>query len=115
MLLQVTNPMPPEDRSEMLDALTTINHRWIAAIDDYHFPVVTLSEQVEADALCTIFETLNRTGVKSSGSRACSAVAVITSPVRAPAPGARSPRSRQRDQDPSMPRPSVVFLLTPLP
>jgi hypothetical protein len=33
-------------------------------IDDYHFPVVTLSDKTEPDALCTIFETLNRTGVK---------------------------------------------------
>jgi hypothetical protein len=36
------------------------------AIDDYHFPVVTLSDKTEPDALCTIFETLNRTGVKLS-------------------------------------------------
>ena len=42
------------------------NERWIKTIDDYHFPVVTLSDATEADALCTIFETLNRTGVKLS-------------------------------------------------
>lgn len=65
-LLQVTNPMAQEERTQMLDALTTINEKWIKAIDDYHFPVVTLSEQVAPDALCTIFETLNRTGVKLS-------------------------------------------------
>ena len=35
-------------------------------MDDYHFPVVTLSDKTEPDALCTIFETLNRTGVKLS-------------------------------------------------
>ena len=39
-------------------------------IDDYHFPVVTLSDKTEPDALCTIFETLNRTGVKLSVFRA---------------------------------------------
>jgi hypothetical protein len=50
----------------MLDALTKINDLWIKTIDDYHFPVVTLSDQTEPDALCTIFETLNRTGVKLS-------------------------------------------------
>lgn len=65
-LLQVTNPMPPEERTQMLDALTKINDQWISAIDDYHFPVVTLSDTTEPDALCTIFETLNRTGVKLS-------------------------------------------------
>ncbi len=65
-LLQVTNPMPQEERTRMLDALTRINEQWIKTIDDYHFPVVTLSERTAPDALCTIFETLNRTGVKLS-------------------------------------------------
>jgi len=65
-LLQVTNPMPSEKRTQLLDALTKINEQWIKTIDDYHFPVVTLSDKTEADALCTIFETLNRTGVKLS-------------------------------------------------
>ena len=65
-MLQVTNPMPTEERTRMLDAITKINEVWIKAIDDYHFPVVTLSDKTEPDALCTIFETLNRTGVKLS-------------------------------------------------
>lgn len=65
-LLQVTNPMPQDERTRMLDALTRINEQWIKTIDDYHFPVVTLSDKTEPDALCTIFETLNRTGVKLS-------------------------------------------------
>lgn len=65
-LLQVTNPLPPDERTQMLDALTKINTKWIQTIDDYHFPVVTLSAKTEPDALCTIFETLNRTGVKLS-------------------------------------------------
>lgn len=65
-VLQVTNPMVPEERTRMLDALTRLNERWIQTIDDYRFPVVTLSDTTEPDALCTIFETLNRTGVKLS-------------------------------------------------
>jgi len=65
-LLQVTNPMPADERTRLLDALTAINERWIKTIDDYHFPVVTLSETTEPGALCTIFETLNRTGIKLS-------------------------------------------------
>ena len=65
-ILRVTNPMATEERTRMLDALTRLNDNWINAIDDYHFPVVTLSDQTEPDALCTIFETLNRTGVKLS-------------------------------------------------
>ncbi|MBI4601537.1 MAG: DUF262 domain-containing protein [Planctomycetes bacterium] len=65
-LLQVTNPMPTHERTRRLDALTRLNELWIKTIDDYHFPVVTLSDETEPDALCTIFETLNRTGVKLS-------------------------------------------------
>lgn len=65
-ILKVTNPMPPDQRTEMLDALTELESNWIKTIDDYHFPVVTLSDKTEPDALCTIFETLNRTGVKLS-------------------------------------------------
>jgi uncharacterized protein with ParB-like and HNH nuclease domain len=64
--LNVTNPMPAADRTAMLDALTAISDGCIKAIDDFHFPVVTLSAETEPDALCTIFETLNRTGVKLS-------------------------------------------------
>ena len=37
---------------------------WIDCIEAYHFPVVTLSDSTSAEAVCTIFETLNRTGVK---------------------------------------------------
>lgn len=65
-MLNVTNPMPNEERIRMLDALTGIGELWIKTIDAYQFPVVTLSDKTEADALCTIFETLNRTGVKLS-------------------------------------------------
>ncbi len=65
-LLQVTTPMLPDERTQMLDALIKINEQWIKTVDDYHFPVVTLSDTTEPDALCTIFETLNRTGVKLS-------------------------------------------------
>ena len=39
---------------------------WIKNIEDYEFPVVTLGEETEVEAVCTIFETLNRTGVKLS-------------------------------------------------
>jgi len=65
-LLNVTNNMPAEERTQMIDALKAIDKKWIRKIDEYHFPVVTLSDKTEPDALCTIFETLNRTGVKLS-------------------------------------------------
>lgn len=40
--------------------------RWLRPIEDYEFPMVTLAEATSAEAVCTIFETLNRTGVKLS-------------------------------------------------
>ena len=46
-LLHVTNPLPADQRAQMLDALTKINEQWIKTIDDYHFPVVTLSDKTE--------------------------------------------------------------------
>lgn len=46
--------------------LDEVASRWIAPIHAYRFPVVTLSDETSAEAICTIFETLNRTGVKLS-------------------------------------------------
>src|SRR5262245_17072468 len=60
-IINVTNPKPTDERTRILNALTRLNGLWIKTIDDYHFPVVTLSDKTEPDALCTIFETLNRT------------------------------------------------------
>lgn len=56
-----------EEEYNRLDvALDDIGETWIQTIDDYKFPVVTLSDATSAEAVCTIFETLNRTGVKLS-------------------------------------------------
>lgn len=69
-------PEPGATREQMLERLEEVNRidgvlgeiqqKWIAAIEDYLFPVVTLSDATSAEAVCTIFETLNRTGVKLS-------------------------------------------------
>lgn len=63
---KVSRKLPDHERIALEDALDVIEEKWIKAIDDYHFPVVTLSDKTKPDALCTIFETLNRTGVKLS-------------------------------------------------
>ena len=64
---QVTRRMSQEDvRNTLEDALSDVEERWIRTIDDYKFPVVTLSDTTSAEAVCTIFETLNRTDVKLS-------------------------------------------------
>lgn len=65
-MLTLTNSLSADALKAMQEALMVINTRWIMAIDDYRFPVVTLSPETKPDALCTIFETLNRTGVKLS-------------------------------------------------
>jgi hypothetical protein len=59
--------MQPDEvgRIKLEDQLDEID-TWIQAIDDYKFPVVTLTDETKAEAVCTIFETLNRTGVKLS-------------------------------------------------
>lgn len=63
---KVARQLADNERIALEDALDAIEEKWIRVIDDYHFPVVTLSDTTEPDALCTIFETLNRTGVKLS-------------------------------------------------
>ena len=63
---KVARQLADKERIKLEDALDGIEEKWIHVIDDYHFPVVTLSDRTEPDALCTIFETLNRTGVKLS-------------------------------------------------
>ena len=63
---KVARQLADTERIALEDALESIEETWIRTIDDYQFPVVTLSEKTEPDALCTIFETLNRTGVKLS-------------------------------------------------
>lgn len=55
--------------SEMLDLearLNQLHDAWIQPIEQYEFPMVTLNENTSGEAVCTIFETLNRTGVKLS-------------------------------------------------
>jgi hypothetical protein len=63
---KVARQRSDKDRNTLENSFDCKVEKWICAIDDYHFPVVTLSDDTEPDALCTIFETLNRTGVKLS-------------------------------------------------
>lgn len=57
------------DMAEMLDLqarLNQLHEQWVQPIEQYEFPMVTLNEDTSGEAVCTIFETLNRTGVKLS-------------------------------------------------
>ena len=53
-----------EQMAKLQSDLMRLHKEWILPLDNYAFPVVTLSDETGADAVCTIFETLNRTGVK---------------------------------------------------
>jgi hypothetical protein len=52
--------------SELKNQLIDIEYKWLKPVEQYQFPVVTLPSATSVEAVCTIFETLNRTGVKLS-------------------------------------------------
>ena len=56
------NKMSQEERRQLRKA----NDNFVAPIADYAFPVVTLTGNPSLEAVCTIFETLNNTGVRLS-------------------------------------------------
>lgn len=59
-----------EDRGEevrkLRKQLNEIEKEFVEPVKIYSFPVTTLSADTPVEAVCTIFETLNRTGVKLS-------------------------------------------------
>ena len=63
---KIVKLVPAEARDSIEDALSDVEERWVEAIDDYRFPVVTLSDKTGVEAICTIFEAVNRVSVKLS-------------------------------------------------
>lgn len=55
-----------DERKELKRQLNEVEREWITPVIQYQFPVTTLDSGTSLDAVCTIFETLNRTGVKLS-------------------------------------------------
>lgn len=55
-----------DERKDLKRQLNEIERDWITPVIQYQFPVTTLGSETSLDAVCTIFETLNRTGVKLS-------------------------------------------------
>jgi len=51
---------------DLQERLSKLHTDWIRPIEEYEFPMVTLNEDTKGAAVCMIFETLNRTGVKLS-------------------------------------------------
>jgi hypothetical protein len=58
--------LPVEAQGQFDAEMRELHRKWIQSIEQYQFPVVTLNETATVEALCTIFETLNKTGVKLS-------------------------------------------------
>lgn len=58
--------LSPDGEKRLRKFLNRIGDAIIQPISSYQFPVTTLSEATSAEAVCTIFETLNRTGVRLS-------------------------------------------------
>lgn len=65
-MLKAVFSKPADERTHMLGALEKINAHWIKAMDEYRFPVVTLSNETERDVLCAIMDRLGRGGTKLS-------------------------------------------------
>lgn len=59
-------PEKGEHRKELKKKIREVKAKFIQPVIDYEFPMVTLAENTTPEAVCTIFETLNRTGVKLS-------------------------------------------------
>lgn len=55
-----------EQDSELRKRIRTAYKQYVKPIEDYRFPVVTLDHETSLEAVCSIFETLNRTGVRLS-------------------------------------------------
>jgi hypothetical protein len=65
-VLDHRDDLDPEARKRLRSYLNAVETSIIAPIRAYQFPLTTLSEETSAEAVCTIFETLNRTGIKLS-------------------------------------------------
>lgn len=55
-----------DDRTALRSRMRGARRTFIAPIEEYRFPVVTLAQTTSLEAVCSIFETLNRTGVRLS-------------------------------------------------
>lgn len=58
--------LPDSEQNDFEVQMRELHSRWIENLESYSFPVVTLGASASTESLCTIFETLNKTGVKLS-------------------------------------------------
>jgi len=65
-VLEKREDLDEDERRRLGSYLNQVDKSIANPIRMYQFPVTTLSEETPTEAVCTIFETLNRTGVKLS-------------------------------------------------
>ena len=58
--------LDPTEQQAFKDCMHELREASLASLEEYEFPVVTLNPGISADAVCTIFETLNATGTRLS-------------------------------------------------
>jgi hypothetical protein len=58
--------LQPKELSALRTAIREAYERSVKPIEDYRFPVVELAPSTSLEAVCSIFETLNKTGIKLS-------------------------------------------------
>jgi hypothetical protein len=59
-------PEQGEERAALRERIRGTYDAHVKPIEDYRFPVVVLDEGTSLEAVCSIFETLNRTGIRLS-------------------------------------------------
>lgn len=65
-ILEYLEESGAEDVKKLRLRLIEVENDYIKPVEQYQFPVTTLSSRTPVEAVCTIFETLNKTGVKLS-------------------------------------------------
>ena len=65
-LLEAREQAGDGETKKLKAKLNELEKEHVKAVEAYQFPVTTLSAGTPVEAICTIFETLNRTGVKLS-------------------------------------------------
>lgn len=86
----------PAELNHLEDDLDRIERQYIDHIEHYRIPVLMLSNQVSLDAICTIFETINRTGTRLG------LFDLLTARFRAHGINLRDEWERTRDSNPML-------------
>jgi hypothetical protein len=56
-------PETGDERRQLRQELQGLHAQWLKPIETYRFPVISLAHDTDIEAVCSIFETLNNTGM----------------------------------------------------